>query len=803
MQTFLQDLAYGWRGLARNRGFAAVAVLSLALGIGANGAIFSFINGVLLRPLPIPQPDQLIAISEENPARGTHTGVVSPRNLEEWEQQSQTIAAFGAWRDWRFSYQAADGAQLVSSAIASPTLFTVLGGQPALGRYFLSEENQRGRDHVVLLSYSYWQTQFGGAGDILDRHLLLDDESFRIIGVLPSEFEELALGRYKIWAPLSIDPDQLLGRHVRNRQVYARLQPGASLTTAQAEMISIAQRLAQQYPKENGGWTVEIVALHDQLVGDVRPALLTFMAAVGFILLIACANVANLSLARVTARRKELAIRSALGANRFRLIRQLMTESLLLSLLGGVLGIGLAVWLVDIMVALSPITLPRTARITIDTPVTLFTFALSILTGLLFGIVPGLHSTRIGLVEELKAGERGSFVGLKTWVRGVLVIGQVALAFVLLIGAGLLSRTFVSLLTMQAGFNPNHLLTAQLFVPQSTYTEDSQVAALYQRATKEFSTIPGVESVGAVSATAQFGGYEPVEFLPEGAAASPTGDYPQARYYDASPNLFHTLQMPLRSGREFSEADKAGAPAVAIVNETLARRFWPDEDAVGKHIQLVHSKTALEIVGVVGDMKRYGLNAKVEPEIYWPYLQQPRWAIYFIFRTTTDPNAIIPEIRQRINRLDATVQVVNVATLDQMISRSLGRPRFNLFVLGTFALTALLLAVVGLYGVLSYTVTQSTKEIGIRLALGAQRRDIFNLLIGQGMGLTMIGLGLGLIAALSLTHLLSSLLFNISTTDPATFILVALILSLVAALACWLPARRATKVNPMIVLRHE
>ena len=800
MEKLLQDLRYGIRSLLKSPALTIVAILTMAIGIGANAAIFSFVNSLLLRPLPFPDSDRLIAISEGNPEQNQAFRVVSPRNLEDWEKQSQTIAVFGAYRDWRFHMQTSDGRTLLPSAVASPGLFDALGVKLVLGRNFSADENQRGRDHVVLLSHSYWQSQYGGDKNVIGQSLVLDNEAFTIIGVLPAELESLGLGRWKVWAPLSIDPDQFLGRHVRNRRVIARLQPDVSLNQAQAEMDKLATELAAEYPKENAGWRIAVTRLQDIEVGDTRTALFIFAGAVGLVLLIACANVANLLLARAATRRKELAIRAALGAGRFRILRQLLTESLTLALAGGTVGLILAFWFIELFIAISPGRLPRAGEINLDGAVIAFTFLVSLLTGVLFGLAPGLQGSHVQLVEDLKEGGRAGGSGIGFGLRNILVVSQVTLAMVLLIAAGLLARTFIKLTTMQTGYNPDRLLTVQLFLPFEQYKKP-QVVAFYQRMTEEFKAIPGVEGVGATSAGPEFGGIEPVEFIVEG--HPPSGEYPHARYYNVGPDYFHTLQIPVRQGREFTDADREGAPAVAVINDTMARRFFAGESPIGKRLTLPREQESMEIVGVVGDVQRLDVSATVEPEIYWPYMQQPRWASYFAIRVTNNPTGIIAAVRRQVAAADPQVIVTNIETADQQVAVALKTPRFNLLLLGIFAVTALFLASVGLYGVISYAVTQRTHEIGIRMALGAQPRNIFRFVIGQGLVLTVIGIVIGIGAALAATRLLSSMLFGVSASDPLTIAAIALLLAVVALLACYLPARRATKVAPIIALRYE
>ncbi len=805
MGSFLIDLRHSLRMLLKAPVFTTVAILTLALGIGAITAVFSFVSATLLRTLPLPEPDRVVVLSEINPEKRPNSGTASPRNLEDWERQSQTLEHFGPWRDWHgFRLATSNGTESIPSAIAAPEFFQALGVKPVLGRTFLPEENQPGRDQVVVLSYSFWQGHLGGDQSVIGKSITLDKKSFTVVGVLPAELEALDVGWWKIWAPVSIDPDQATaGRHTRNRQVYARLKPGVTLAAAQAEMDAIGQRLAAQYPTENAGWHITVKRLQDAEVADVRPALLVFFGATSLVLLIACANVANLMLARATARRKEFAIRVSLGANKYQVLRQLLTESVLLALLGGAAGLLLAFWLVDLFVAISPNILPGTGQVKLDGTVLAFTFALSTLTGLIFGLAPALAAFKLNLVEELKDGVQGSQSGYRFRLREMLVVVQVGLAVTLLVGAGLLSKTFLRLIKLQPGFNPDNLLTVQLFLPQDKYKDQAQVRAFYQRVSEEFKSIPGIESFGSVSAGPQFGGNEPVEWMAEGQAPAPTGAYQQARFYDAGPGYFRTMQIPLLRGREFTGQDDESAPKVAIINETLARAYWPQGDAVGKRLLLPRLKESLEIVGVAGDVKRFGLEAPVEPEIYWPYLQEPRWATYFVFRTARNPMGFVAAVRGRVAQIDPDVSVSNASTLDSLISKALKRPRFNMVLLGIFAGAALLLASVGLYGVVSYSVSQRTREIGIRLALGAQPRNVLHMVLRETLKLVSVGVVLGLLAARLAAQVLTTMLFGVRATDLPTFIFVTMLVVCVAALAGYIPASRAAKVDPMIALRYE
>jgi putative ABC transport system permease protein len=801
MEALVRDIRTGIRSLLKNRGFAVTACLTLAVGLGANTAIFSFVNALLLRPLPFRNADRLIVLSEVNPEKRKDLVVASPRNVEDWEKQSQTIEQFSTWRDWHFRVAAAGAPLKVGSGICSPSLFSVLGLQPQRGRFLLADDNQPGRDHVVVITNSFWQSQFNRSDTAIGQTLLLDKEPYQIVGVLPPEFEALNLGTFHIWAPLSVDPDQTLGRHARNRRVYARLKDGVSLEQAQTEMSTISSRLAEAYPKENSGWKVVINTLQREEVGDLRIPILIFLAAVGMVLLIACINVSNLLIAQSAARRKEFAVRLALGASRFQLVRQLVTESILLSMIGGTAGLLFANWLVNLFIAISPSTLEHPDKVTLDAKVLGFTFLLSIFAGILFGVLPGVQSSNVNLVSELKdahslfGSRRGRFM------RELLVVSQVGMALTLLIGAGLLGQTFFRLLRHNPGFNPDNLITASVFVPLDKYKKKEQVSAVYDQIINDLKAIPGVESIGASSSGPQFGGFETMDVSPRNKPS--TGEYPQAVYFNSSPNYFATLGIPLLKGRDFSSSDTFSSPQVAMVNETLAKRFWPSEEAVGKRLDLVRENGNVEIIGVVGDVNRYGLDEKLQPEIYFPYSQQPRWATFLVMRTNAAPAETVAAIRSHLRQIDPDLLLSRTSTMDQQINSYMKRPRFNLILLVMFAATALLLAAIGLFGVMAYLVEQQTREIGIRTALGAQRKHILRLMVFRPFFMALVGVGLGVGAALALNRFLAGMLYGVGGSDPITYVGVSLLLLGVVAIACYLPARRATKVDPLVALRYE
>jgi putative ABC transport system permease protein len=803
MEAVLRDIKIGLRSLLKRPAFAAIAVLTLALGLGANTAIFSFVNALILRPLPFPAVDRLIVLSEINPEKRRNLPTASPRNIEDWQKQSQTIEQFGSWRDWHFRVSTAAGPVTASSAISSPELFQVLGVKPLRGRLPLPEENQIGRDHVAVITNTFWQSRFAGAEDVVGQTLLLDKEPFTIVGILPPNFEALDLGRYEIWAPLSVDPDQTLGRHAKNRRVYARVKENVSLDAVKSEMTAIAGRLAQEYPSENGGWTIRVNTLQREEVGDLRTSLILFVGAVGMVLLIACINVSNLFLARSMARRKEFAVRVALGASRFQLLRQILIESVLLSLIGGAAGLFLAFWLMDLFIAISPTAFSHTQAIRIDGPVLVFTFVLATVTGVVFGLIPGLQSSSVNLITELKDAPRLGRSNRVLHLRGVLVVSQVALAVTLLIGAGLLGQTLIRLLKHDPGFNTQNLVAASVFPPMDKYKSGPQVVSLYQQIAEQIKAMPGVQSVGYVSAGPQFGGFEPTDVLPEGETATASGDYPQVIYFNTSQNYFSTMGIPLLRGRDFSSVDSPSSQPVAIVNQTMAQRFWGYQNVVGKRLTLVRRKSVVEIIGVVGDIERYGLSENVQPEIYYPYTQQPRWATYFLVRTSEGAGPFREALQSRLTKIDPEIQLSRTSSMDDLIGASLKRPRFNLVLVGIFAATALLLAAVGIYGVIAYLVEQQTREIGIRCALGAKRSHILKLVIGRGVGMAFIGIVLGIVASIGLTRFLAGLLYGVTSVDPATFVAISILLLLVAALACYIPARRATKIDPLTALRYE
>ena len=791
MSTLMHDIRYGFRMLWKNPGFTLIAVLALALGIGANTAIFSVVNAVLLRPLPYKDADRLVYIGLSLP---------DYRDVEESNQVFDGMAVFASNQ---YNLTGTENAEQVLGAVVSTNFFPLLG-TAQLGRTFSAADD---REPLAVISYDLWQRRFGGQQDVLGKTLGLSGKPHTIVGVMPPEFQ-FPNSQFKVWVPLGsameATPEQAQNRQLRIFRSIAHLKPGVTLAQAQADVDAISNRLQQQYPDTNAGVRLRVVSIYERLVGDVRPALLIILGTVGLILLIACANVANLLLARTTAREREIAIRSALGAGRWRVVRQLLTESVLLASIGGALGILLAAWSIDLLPMLGAQDIPRADAIRIDLPVLLFTTGASLLTGLLFGLAPALQALKVNLNESLKEGGRDGIGGSRgRRLRGVLVVAEVALAVVVLIGAGLLIKSFSRLLNVNAGFKTENLLTMN--VNLSNFKEPQKRTALVNQLLEQIKRIPGVERVGGATGlppqTPQRATNFEVEGLPN-LNPDESGSY----FIAATPDYFRALETPLTAGRAFDEHDTETSAPVVIINQSLARRLFPNSSAVGRRLKLVNPEQTpdwREIVGVVGDIKYSGLDDPGESAIYTPFAQTPFLWSYFMVRTNSSPMNVSASLQRAVSAVDENLTAARIKPMDQLVSETVAQPRFNALLLGIFAALALVLAAVGIYGVISYTVAQRTREIGIRMALGAQGKDVLKLVVGQGMTLALIGVATGLAAAFALTRLMASLLFNVSATDPVTFVLIALLLALVALLACYIPARRAMRVDPMEALRYE
>jgi len=808
METLLKDISYGVRTLIKSPGFTVVAVIALTLGIGANTAIFSVVNSVLLRPLPYSDPSRLMQLWEASASRGRTEMPASYPNFADWRDQNHVFEQVVAYTDWSFNLTGSGEPERIRSAIVSPAFFSILGINPIRGRVFLSGEDEKGRDLVVVISESLWQRRFNSDPNIVGRSLNLDDKSFTVVGVISRGVQApLMSDEIELWAPVSL-ASGATNRDGHYLSVIARLKPDTTQRQAQADMDTIAGRLEQQYPESNKGLSVRVVSLGEQIVGNFRTSLLVMFGAVVFVLLIAGANVANMLLARAAARQKEMAIRTALGAGRWRIVRQLLTESMLLSLISAILGWLVAVWGIDLLVTLGPADLPRVKEVNIDLRVLGFTLAVSVLTGVLFGLLPALQASRPNLNERLKEGGRSATSGLnRQRLRSFLVISEIALSLVLLVVAGLLIRSFQRLQAVNPGFNPSNVLTMQLDLSRTKYKTGAQVIAFHDQLLERLKQLPGVQYASARTSVpiASDASYAYLRFNLEGRTAD-ASDPPVAYYNGVSPDYFQTMMVPLLKGRGFSDRDVRGSPNVVIVNDFLARRYFSDGDAIGKRITLEDNPKEedwVTIVGIVSDTKPRELRSEPVAELYMPYKQQPERGMSLMIRYRDGGTGVAAAIRNEVLALDKDQPVYSIRTLDSVLSESVATPRFRTLLLGVFAGVALVLAGVGIYGVISYAVSQRTHEIGIRMALGAQAADVLTLVIKGGMTLALIGVAVGLAGAFALTRLLATLLFSVRPTDLVTFATVSVGLIVVALFACFIPARKATKVDPLVALRYE
>lgn len=805
IESLWQDVRCGLRMLRKNAGFAMIAVLTLALGIGANTAIFSVIHAVLLRPLPYDHPDRITLVRESNPGKGFEQFSVSPPNYMDWKNGAGVFEQMASMSRSQFSYTGgAEPERLVGARVAA-SFFSVLGAQPELGRTFLPEDDVVGKASVVVLSHGLWTEHFGSDPQVIGKSLTLDGESYRVIGVMRNGFQ-FPRG-VQLWVPSEFDERSLSprARGAHYLTVIARLKPGASIDQAQAEMVSISKRLEQLYPGTNTGWTSRVVALNEATVGNIRPTLLVLFGAVGFLLLIACANVANLLLARATARQREIAIRFSLGASRLRIARQLLTESILLSGIACTLGLLLAEWAIRALRSLPPSTLPRAESIGLDLPVLGFAAGVAVLTALLFGFAPALQITRGAPSETLKEGGRTASAG-RHGVRSALVVLETTLALVLLVGSGLLLKSFMRLQTVDPGFQSKNILTANISLPKSKYSTDAQTIQFFGQALERLQAVPDVKEAAVASGNPIEGSNLSFVFATKELQALAPADQPSAGYYVVSPNYFHTLAIPLLVGRYFTQGDSAGSPRVAIVSQAVAQRFFHDRSPIGQTIKIgvgAGDPPWREIVGVVGDVKDDGLGEAATMTVYEPYTQQAWSSMSLFLRLDSDPSHLASILRSQVMSVDKDQPVAEIATGEQLMSEAVAQPQLRTLLLGLFAGLALVLASLGIYGVMSNTVAQRTHEIGVRMALGAGQRSVLRLVLGNGMRLTLLGIVLGTMGAFALTRLMKGFLFHVTPTDPATFVSVALFLFLVALLASYIPARRATRVDPVVALRYE
>ena len=806
MTTILQDLRYGLRMLAKKPGFTAVALFTLALGIGANSAVFSVVNAVLLRPLPYENADRLFKVNQVNAKKPGLGERAAPLNFLDWRSQSQSFEHLGGYTDSsKFNLSGGAEPERVPGAMVSDTLFQALGVRPAMGRNFLPEEDRKGGPNVVILSHHLWARRFGADPNILGRTLTLDSRPYTIIGVMPRDFD-FPTKQTALWVPYGFIYEDG-GRGNFFVDVVGRLKAGVSPERAQTEMNDIAARLERQYPEVNTDSRVALVSLREQVTGKVRRLLLVLFGAVCLVLLIACVNVANMLLARGAGRSSEIAIRLALGASRIRIVRQLLSESVLLALAGGLLGLPAAYWGARLLIAISPDDIPRAGEIGVDGRVLGFTFAVMVLTGLLFGLAPALQASRSNWGEALREGGRGASGG-GSFPRNCLVVAEISLALALLLGAGLMARSFQRLLAVHPGFQTERILTFDVTLPWAKYDRE-QSGLFFQRALERIAALPGAQSVGATTALPLNNENNARYFTSEGRASDSPGDYTLSNHRLISPGYLQTLGVPLIKGRHLSEQDLNDAAPVVLINQAFARAFFAGQEPLGKRLKMGETADSpfpwMTVIGVVGDVKHSSLEAEAKPEIYRPFLRQrdTERKMTFVVRTAREPETMTSAVRRQIQSLDSNQPIASVSSMEQLLDRSFSRRRFSLLLFGVFAIAALALAAAGIYGVISYTVARNTREIGIRMALGAEPRNVMKLVVGQGLALAATGLVIGLIAASALTRLMGALLFGVSATDPLTLIAAPMLLAFVALLACYVPARRATKVDPIVALRCE
>ncbi|HZM90268.1 MAG TPA: ABC transporter permease [Blastocatellia bacterium] len=822
MGTLLQDLRFGFRLLLKNPGFSAVAILALALGIGANTAIFSVVDAVLFRPLQFERPNSLVAVWERDLKKGEDHDSVMAGNFVDWKNRSQIFEAMSAHAGGSVNLTGLAEPERIRGARVSAGLFPLLGITPQVGRVFSPDEDQPGHQRVVIIGDRLWRSKFGGDPEVVGRWITLNNQDYEVVGVMPAGFALPLNEDSEIWTPLVFTNEELTHRNSHYLKVLARLKPDVSLEQANAEMTSLAAQLESEYPKSNDGTGAAVFSLHSEIVGDVKRPLLIFLGAVAFILLIACANVANLMLARAASRQREIAVRIALGASRWRLVRQMLIESVVLALAGGAAGLLLSLWGIEFLSAAAEgMSAPRARSIGLDGRVLLFTFGASVLTGLIFGSVPALQASKPDLNDALKEGGRSSGSLRRNRTRNLLVVSEMALAFVLLVGAGLLINSFLKLRAVDPGLKPGNVLTMNITLPRQKYAKSEQVISFHRQLLEQVAAVPGVETVGSVTALPYGGSTNSFGYTIE----SPVSDQTTSIISQlASAHFFRAIGIPMLGGREFNEGDVDGAAPVVIVSDALAKRFWPDQEPLGRRIKWGNKEFGspwMTVVGVVGDVRQRGLDTQPRPTLYVPSLQlgepikmqvgitlrdlmtDDARSIELVVRSTSGVAGLQNAVRAAVWNVDPNQPVVRIKTMEQILADTMIVQRFSTSLLAGFAGIALALAAAGIYGVISYSVTQRTHEIGIRMALGADQRDVLRLVVGQGMVPALIGLGVGIAGAIGLTRFMRSLLFNVSVTDPITFGVIGFLLFVVAVAACYLPARRAARVDPMIALRCE
>jgi putative ABC transport system permease protein len=795
----LTDMRYAGRQMVKTPGFTIVAVLTLAFGIGATSAIFSVVNGVILRPLPYPNAGSLMRVLEIVPQYGRFS--VAPASFLDWRQQNTVFERIAAYTGGTATFLGSDGPERIAMSSVTWDLFDLLQVSPALGRSFRAEEDLPGRNTAIVLSHGMWQRRFAADPGVLGRSVTLSGTPVTIVGVMPAGFY-FPNRDAEFWRPIAFDTAKATrGGHFIG--VIARLKPGVSQQQAGLEMKTIAARLAQQYPESSAGESAEVIALQDLIVGPIRPMLLTLLGAVAVVVLIACANVANLLLVRASVREKEIAIRAAMGAGRRRLVLQMLAESLVLALIGGALGVLLAYLAISPIQTLSAGSIPRVLDVTLDRNVLAFAFIVTLATGVLFGLAPAWQASRTTVGAVLKEGGRSSTGSGGRWLRNSLLVAEVALSIVLLVGASLLLRSFAKITSIDPGFRPERVLAFRVALPEPAYPKPHNQVAFYDQLIEKLQTSPQVESVGMVQQAPMRGDYV-LSFDIQGRPPAKHGEEPSANHRVISPGYFQALGIPLLRGRSFNDRDIETSPRVAIIDEAFAKRHFPSEDAIGRGLDIGNGTDGFyEIVGIVGDVHHGGLDAAPNPTMYVPYKQDVFGSMWMMVRTKGDPARFTPSARQAVREIDSSLPAFSMTPLATVLEESVAQRRFSMLLLGLFALVALFLAAVGLYGVVAYTVSQRTQEIGLRMAIGAQRGDVLRMILGGGMKLATLGIAIGIAAALGLASLVASMLFGVTPFDPASYAITAAVLMIVAALACYIPARRAMGVDPLVALRQE
>jgi putative ABC transport system permease protein len=802
MDTLFRDIRYGFRNLLKRPGFTAIALVALALGIGANTAIFSIVNAVVLQPLPYAEPDQLVW-AWGNIRNGPNRASVSPPDYLDFRSQNKTFEQLAAMFGGSMPVSLTGGGdpERLTASVVTGNFFQTFGVTPMLGRGFSLDNEKPGNEQVTVLSYALWQRRFAGNPGIVNQRINLDGKSFEVIGVMSKDvtFPQTV----DLWVPVNFDADPVFKvRKAHFMRPIGRLKPGVTLAQAQADTDAIAARLEQQFPESNTGWSLRLEGLRDRLIGSSRATLYILFGAVGFVLLIACANVANLLLVRATARQKEVALRTALGASRWRIVRQLMTESLLLALIGGALGALIAAWGIDLLVKLSSDSVPTTAIVKIDSTVLAFTFVTSVLTGLLFGVLPALRTVKLNLSDTLKEGGRNTGEGaFRNRTRSLLVIFESAVAVVLLVGAGLLVRSFIALQNTNPGFDANDVLTMRVDLARAKYDKSEKTGRFYQDLEQRLSGLPGVETVGMITELPMSGQMNDTPFTVEGRPAVAPGQEFNADFRRVNQNYFQALRIPLRRGRNFTEQEVSQGAKVIVVSEQLVNTVFPNEEPLGKRLVTAIAADPLEIIGVAGDIRHRALEFGPYAALYIP--TRGASGMNIAIRTQGDPSSLVAAVRKEVQAIDPEQPISAIRPMSEWVDRTTSTPRYRTTLLALFAALAMVLAATGIYGVMSYSVAQRTHEIGVRMALGARRIDVLSLVVRQGMLLVVVGLAIGLLGAFGLTRLMASLLFGVTAKDPITFIVVAGLLSVVALIACYIPARRATKVDPLTALRYE